>query len=141
MADRSQSLNSVIGPGSIFEGKFYISGSLKIDGKFQGEIKTEDELIIGETGRVKTNIKAKSVIISGTMIGNIQAREEVRLERNGKLLGDVESPVLHLTPGVLLKGHMTITGGQKKDVEKIIEESFGDSITKSESNKEQEKKK
>lgn len=140
MADRSQSLNSVIGPGSIFEGKFYISGSLKIDGKFQGEIKTEDELIIGETGRVKTNIKAKSVIISGTMIGNIQAREEVRLEKNGKLLGDVESPVLHLTPGVLLKGHMTITGGQKKDIEKIIDESFGESITKTES-KEQEKKK
>lgn len=80
------------------------------------------------------------MIISGTMIGNIQAREEVRLEKNGKLLGDVESPVLHLTPGVLLKGHMTITGGQKKDIEKIIDESFGESITKTES-KEQEKKK
>ncbi|MFN3604180.1 MAG: polymer-forming cytoskeletal protein [Leptonema sp. (in: bacteria)] len=140
MANRSDSLNSVIGPGSIFEGKFYISGSLKIDGKFQGEIRTEDELIIGETGKVKTNIKAKNVVIAGTMIGNIQAREEIRIEKNGKLLGDLETPVLHLTPGVIVKGQMTITGGQKKDIEKIIEESFGETTQKSE-NKEQNKKK
>lgn len=140
MANRSESLNSVIGPGSIFEGKFYISGSLKIDGKFQGEIKTEDELIIGETGKVKTNIKAKSVLIAGTMIGNIQAKEEVRIEKSGKLLGDIESPVLHLTPGVIIKGQMTITGGQKKDIEKLIEESFGETTPKEEP-KDQIKKK
>ncbi len=128
MANRSESLNSVIGPGSIFEGKFYISGSLRIDGKFQGEIKTEDELVIGETGKVKTNIKARSVIIAGTMIGNIQATEEVRIEKNGKLLGDVETPVLYLTPGIIAKGMMNITGGQKKDVEKLILESFGEGL-------------
>jgi cytoskeletal protein CcmA (bactofilin family) len=144
MANRSESLNSVIGPGSIFEGKFYISGSLRIDGKFQGEIKTEDELVIGETGKVKTNIKARSVVIAGTMIGNIQATEEVRLEKNGKLLGDVETPILYLTPGVIAKGMMTITGGQKKDVEKLIEESFGEGLQaegKEKASQKEEKKK
>lgn len=144
MANRSESLNSVIGPGSIFEGKFYISGSLRIDGKFQGEIKTEDELVVGETGKVKTNIKARSVVIAGTMIGNIQAIEEVRLEKNGKLLGDVETPILYLTPGVIAKGMMTITGGQKKDVEKLIEESFGEGLQaegKEKASQKEEKKK
>ncbi|MCX7809353.1 MAG: polymer-forming cytoskeletal protein [Leptospiraceae bacterium] len=144
MANRSESLNSVIGPGSIFEGKFYISGSLRIDGKFQGEIKTEDELVVGETGKVKTNIKARSVVIAGTMIGNIQATEEVRLEKNGKLLGDVETPILYLTPGVIAKGMMTITGGQKKDVEKLIEESFGEGLQaegKEKASQKEEKKK
>jgi Integral membrane protein CcmA involved in cell shape determination len=144
MANRSESLNSVIGPGSIFEGKFYISGSLRIDGKFQGEIKTEDELVVGETGKVKTNIKARSVVIAGTMIGNIEATEEVRLEKNGKLLGDVETPILYLTPGVIAKGMMTITGGQKKDVEKLIEESFGEGLQaegKEKASQKEEKKK
>jgi cytoskeletal protein CcmA (bactofilin family) len=144
MANRSESLNSVIGPGSIFEGKFYISGSLRIDGKFQGEIKTEDELVVGETGKVKTNIKARSVVIAGTMIGNIQATEEVRLEKNGKLLGDVETPILYLTPGVIAKGMMNITGGQKKDVEKLIEESFGEGLQaegKEKASQKEEKKK
>lgn len=130
MATRSDSLNSVIGPGSIFEGKFYISGSLRIDGKFEGEIRTEDELVVGETGKVRTNIKARTVAISGTMIGNIVADEEVRLDRGGKLLGDVDTPVLHLNPGVVAQGTINITGGQKKDVRKLIEESFGESTSR-----------
>ncbi|HMZ37562.1 MAG TPA: polymer-forming cytoskeletal protein [Leptospiraceae bacterium] len=115
----------MIGPGSIFEGKFYISGSLKIDGKFEGEIKTEDALVVGETGKIKTNITAKNVVVAGTMIGNIQAESEVRLEKSGKLLGDITAPMLNIQPGVIAKGTITITGGQKKDVRKVIEESYG----------------
>ncbi|HQI18786.1 MAG TPA: polymer-forming cytoskeletal protein, partial [Leptospiraceae bacterium] len=125
MAGRNDSMNSVIGPGSIFEGKFYISGSLKIDGKFEGEIKTEDALVVGETGKIKTNITAKNVVVAGTMIGNIQAESEVRLEKSGKLLGDITAPMLNIQPGVIAKGTITITGGQKKDVRKVIEESYG----------------
>ena len=125
MAGRNDILNSVIGPGSIFEGKFYISGSLRIDGKFEGEIKTEDELVVGETGKVKTNISAKNVLVAGTMIGNITAENEVRLDKSGKVLGDIHTPVLHLTPGVVAQGMVTITGGVKKDVKKVVEESYG----------------
>ena len=125
MAGRSDYLNSVIGPGSIFEGKFYISGSLKIDGKFEGEIKTEDALVVGESGKMRTNISAKSVTVAGTMIGNITADEEIRLEKTGKVMGDITAPVLHVAPGVIAQGSITITGGQKKDVQKIIEESYG----------------
>jgi len=123
-------LNSIIGAGSIFEGNFYISGSLRIDGKFEGEIKTEEALVVGETGKVRTNISAKSVTVAGTMIGNIRAEEEVRLDKTGKILGDIETPVLYLTPGVVASGKIHITGGQKKEAKKIVEESFGGSAPK-----------
>ncbi|EMY69853.1 bactofilin family protein [Leptospira vanthielii] len=125
MAIGKDSINSVIGPGSIFEGKFYIAGSLRIDGKFEGDIKTEDALVIGETGKVKTNISAREVIVSGTLIGNIKAENEVKLEGTGRMLGDITAPYLELQKGVVAKGSITITGGQKKDVRKIVEESFG----------------
>ncbi|AOP35101.1 cell division protein [Leptospira tipperaryensis] len=129
MAIGKENNNSVIGPGSIFEGKFYIAGSLRIDGKFEGEIKTDDTLYIGETGKVRTNISAREVTVSGTMIGNIKAENEVRLEETGRLLGDITAPALHLAKGVVAKGNITITGGQKKDVKKIVEESFGGTRT------------
>ncbi len=125
MAARNDTINSVIGPGSIFEGKFYISGSLRIDGKFEGDIKTEDSLLVGETGKVKTNIQARSVVVAGTMIGNISAQEEVRLEKGGKVLGNIETPILNMAPGVLAQGAITITSGEKRQVKKLIEESFG----------------
>jgi len=117
--------NSVIGEGSIFEGKFYIAGSLKVDGKFEGEIKTEETLMIGETGKIKTDIKAQEVVLAGTLLGDIYAGQEVVLTDTGKMLGNITSPVLTLSKGTVVKGSINITGGAKKDVKKMVEESFG----------------
>lgn len=125
MAGKSDIINSTIGEGSVFEGKFYISGSLRVDGKFEGEIKTDDELVVGETGKVKTNINAKSVVVAGTVIGNISADDEVRLLETGRVLGDIVTPTLSIQRGVIAQGHITITGGHKKDAKKIIEDSYG----------------
>jgi cytoskeletal protein CcmA (bactofilin family) len=124
MALKNEGTNSTIGEGSVFEGKFYISGSLKIDGKFEGEIKTDEELMVGESGRVKTNITAKSVVIAGTVIGNITARGEVRLLETGKVLGDITAPMITLSKGVIVSGNINITGGNKKDIKKIVEEAY-----------------
>ncbi len=130
MAGKGDAVNSTIGEGSIFEGKFYISGSLRIDGKFEGEIKTDEELVVGETGKVKTNIVAKSVVVAGTVIGNITADDEVKLLETGRVLGDITTPILTIQRGVIAKGAITITGGQKKDIKKLIEESYGDGAGK-----------
>jgi cytoskeletal protein CcmA (bactofilin family) len=124
MAQKNEGMNSTIGEGSSFEGKFYISGSLRIDGKFEGEIKTDEELVVGETGRVKTDIIAKSVVIAGTVIGNINAFNEVRLLETAKVLGDITAPVINIQKGVVLMGNFIITGGQKVDPKKIVENAY-----------------
>ncbi|MBS0617971.1 MAG: polymer-forming cytoskeletal protein [Spirochaetes bacterium] len=117
--------NSVIGEGSIFEGRFYISGSLRVDGKFEGDIRTDEALVVGETGKVKTNIMAREVILAGTLIGDIDAKDEVRLTETGRMIGDISTPVLAISRGVVLKGNVSIHGGHKKDPRKIVEESYG----------------
>ncbi|MDY6967659.1 MAG: polymer-forming cytoskeletal protein [Spirochaetota bacterium] len=124
MAGRNDSINSTISEGSVFEGKFNICGSLKIDGKFEGEIKTEEELIIGETGKVKTNIEARTVVVSGTVIGNIKAREEVKLLGTSKVRGDITTPFLSIERGVIIQGNVVITGDHNGDIDKFIEDSF-----------------
>lgn len=118
--------NSVIGEGSTFEGTFHVPGSLKVDGRFEGEIKTEGHLIIGTTGKVKTTIlSARRVTVAGTLIGNIEAQEEVSLLETGRVLGNIQTPKLHLSEGVVTEGQITITGGQQKDIHRVVEESFG----------------
>ncbi len=125
--------NSTIGEGSSFEGKFYIKGSLRIDGKFEGEIKTDEELVVGETGRVKTNIRAKSVVIAGTVIGNIKAENEVTLLATGMVKGDISTPVLTIQKGVIADGKITITGGHKSGISKLIDDNyFGKPLTQAE---------
>ncbi len=125
MAAKNESqLNSVIGEGSIFEGKFFINGSLQINGRFEGEIKTRDQLIVGETGKVKTDIFAKRVVVGGTVIGNIEADEVVSLLSTGRILGNINAPKVNVEEGVVVKGEISINAGQKKDIKNIIEESF-----------------
>jgi len=130
MAGKNENINSTIGGGSVFEGKFYISGSLRIDGKFEGEIKTDEELVVGETGRVKTDIVAKSVVVAGTVIGNIKAYEEVKLLESCKVLGDITTPSISIQRGVVAQGNIIISGGHKKDIKKVIEDSYTGSASK-----------
>ncbi|UCF98599.1 MAG: polymer-forming cytoskeletal protein [Spirochaetaceae bacterium] len=118
--------NSVIGENSVFEGRFYVSGSILIEGKFDGEIKTEDHLTVGPTGKVKTDIYARKVTVGGTLIGNITATEEVDLLANGKVLGNISTPKLNVENGVLIQGMVTITGGQTDNVAQVIRQSFGE---------------
>ena len=125
MATKNDSqLNSVIGDGSIFEGKFFINGSLEIDGRFEGDIRTKEHLIVGETGKVKTDISAKRVTVGGTVIGNIEADEEVSMLSTGRVLGNIKAPKVNIEDGVVVEGEISISGGQKKGIRNIIEESY-----------------
>lgn len=125
MPSKNETSNCVIGEGSIFDGRFYVNGSILIEGKFQGDIKTDDQLVVGPTGKVKTDIVARRVTIAGTLIGNIVASEEVSLLHTGKVLGNISTPRLSVEPGVITEGKVTITSGQTDDTKKLIEESFG----------------
>lgn len=118
-------INSMIGEGSVFQGKFFVHGSLQIDGKFEGEVRTEEHLIIGETGKIRTEIiRAKKITVAGVVIGDIEALEEVRLVSTGRVLGNVTTPQMLMEPGVVVQGKVLINGGQKKDVAKLIEDSY-----------------
>jgi cytoskeletal protein CcmA (bactofilin family) len=125
MPSKNETSNCVIGEGSIFDGRFYVNGSILIEGKFQGDIKTDDQLVVGPTGKVKTDIVARRVTIAGTLIGNIVASEEVNLLHTGKVLGNISTPRLTVEPGVITEGRVTITSGQAEDTKKLIEDSFG----------------
>ena len=107
-------INSIIGEGSVFQGKFFVHGSFQVDGKFEGEIRTEEHLFVGETGKVKTEVlRAKKITIAGVVLGDVEALEEVRLLSTGRVLGNVTSPQLTMEPGVVVKGSVNITAGQR----------------------------
>lgn len=120
-------INSVIAENTSFNGTFLVKGSLQIDGKFEGELKIDGHLIIGTNGKVKTNtIITDSITIAGTLIGNISARNEVVLLETGRVLGNIEAPKIDVGEGAVIQGSVTITGGQKKSISKVVQESFTD---------------
>jgi cytoskeletal protein CcmA (bactofilin family) len=101
-------VNSIIGAGSEFKGEFKINGLLRIDGRFQGTIETEGKVLIGQTGEALTDIKARLVIIGGSVRGNIFASERVVFLSTGSISGNVITPSIVMEEGVIFEGSCTI---------------------------------
>ncbi len=113
-ATNSSNLSAFIDPGSPFEGKLSFKDTVRIDGSFQGEISSENTLIVGEWGEVQASIQSSSVVISGTVIGDINARRQVVLHKTAKLSGDVTTPSLVVEEGAVFNGQIKMTSGDAK---------------------------
>lgn len=109
---KSADLSAYIDEGSEIEGKYRFSGTLMLNGKFSGEIQTQDTLIIGEKGVVNAIVRAGTVIISGEVVGNVNATERVELRGTARVFGDVEAPVVIVEEGVLFDGHCRMNKGR-----------------------------
>ena len=82
---------------------------LKIEGKFEGEMVTnEGELIVGKTGMVKANVKVKNAIIEGHLDGNVFAAEKVELKQKAQLIGDLQAKTLVIEEGVVFVGQCNV---------------------------------
>lgn len=88
-----------------FDGVLQFSKPLRIDGKFKGKINSNSDLIIGTDAEVKAEIKARKVIISGTVWGNIEAEEKLDILPSGKLYGNIRTAKLKIADGVIFEGN------------------------------------
>jgi len=117
-------INSTIGEESFFEGRYAVKGSLRIDGKFEGESLLVDQLLVGAKGRVKTDILATNVVVEGIVIGNISASRRILLLSTARVLGDIKTPELIIQDGVVLEGKCTISHIQINDPKIYIESLY-----------------
>ena len=97
--------HTILGPEACFDGKLTFQGAVRIDGKFSGEIVTEDVLVVGEGAEVTATVWVGSLILNGTLRGNVRAKRAVELHAPARLYGDVETPQLVIHSGVIFEGH------------------------------------
>ncbi len=120
----SDGATNVIGENSYFSGSFVIKGSLRIDGNFEGKSLKAEQIYVGNTGRVRTNIEAISVIVEGLVIGNILATSRVLLMPTARILGDIKTPELIIQNGVILEGRCNISNDLKSSAKNLIEADY-----------------
>ena len=86
-------LTAFIDQGSEFSGKLSFKDTVRIDGKFEGEIASENTLIVGESGCVHANIRSELVVISGEVKGEVVATLKTQafsVEEGAQFNGTVE---------------------------------------------------
>ena len=102
-----------IGQGVVVEGKIMSAQDLRIDGKVEGTIEVGNHgLILGAGAAVKANLTARTILISGVVIGNVTATERVDLQATGSVEGDISTPRLVMVDGAVVKGKVATRGNR-----------------------------
>ncbi len=98
-------VNTLIGVGTEIKGNLKATGGIRIDGRVDGEILHDGDLVVGEEGVVEANIKTRNATIAGEVHGNIEASGRVEIVATGKLLGDIVVTTLIINEGALFDGN------------------------------------
>lgn len=99
------SINSIIGNGSAITGNFKVNGFIRVDGDIDGNLETDGNVIIGEHARIRGNVTAKNITIGGIVLGDVSAKEGLKLLSTSAVIGDVICRKIQIDDGVLLHGH------------------------------------
>src|SRR5713226_1451637 len=95
-----------VGRGVEFKGVITYNGTVRIDGRLDGEIHTEGILVVGEDAVLTAQVTAGTVISRGKITGDIVASGKVRLLAPAVLNGSVKAPLLSIEEGVLFNGSL-----------------------------------
>ena len=112
----NDNLNAFLGEGTSFKGNLTFEGTVRIDGKLEGEIFTKDTLVVGEGATVKATIHTGVLVVGGAVHGDITAEKKVELHASARLYGNLSTPLLSIAEGVIFEGSCTM--GKKPPGEK-----------------------
>jgi len=107
-------LTAFIDQGSEFSGKLSFKDTVRIDGHFQGEIASDNTLIVGESGLVEASIDSEIVIVSGEVRGDIRARHKIVLHKTARICGNLHTTSLVVEEGSQLNGKIEMGKTQSK---------------------------
>jgi len=108
-------IGAFLGKETLFEGKMTFRGIFRVDGKFEGEIFESGTLIVGESAVVKGKIGVDTIIINGTVEGEVHAEERVEIHTTGIFFGTLVTPILSVNEGGMLDGHCRMEEKQKRE--------------------------
>jgi cytoskeletal protein CcmA (bactofilin family) len=97
---------TLLAKGVVLKGEIHVEGTVRIDGRLDGDIQTKGQVIIGEDGLVQGTITAGTVVSSGRIKAKVMANERVHLMKTATLIGEVLTPLLLIEEGAKLQGVM-----------------------------------
>lgn len=122
--DETSGTTAFLGKGSRVTGKLVFEGTVRIEGKVEGEISAQDTLTIGETADVNAQINGGTVIVHGRVQGDIGARKRLEIRAPGKVFGNIATPSLVIHEGVIFEGQCSMSATETSKLEKDRKVTF-----------------
>jgi cytoskeletal protein CcmA (bactofilin family) len=101
---------TLLGRTVVAQGQLTANEDLLIEGQFQGNITLDDHcLTVGTEGHVKAEVRARQVVVLGSVTGNVATREKIEIRRTGHVVGDLQAASVAIEEGAYFKGSIDIT--------------------------------
>lgn len=100
---------AIIGKSVVLKGQIYGREDVTIDGEVEGTVELQEHrLTVGPNGKVVATIKAREIVVLGTVHGNIETREKIDIRKDAKVVGDIRTARIVIEDGAYFKGSIDI---------------------------------
>lgn len=101
---------TIISNGVKIDGKITSSGNIRVDGEVQGDIISQSNVTVGQSGKVNGKIDAKVITVGGSVLGTATAKEKLVLESKAVFNGDLFTKILVVEDGAKFEGNSKMSG-------------------------------
>jgi cytoskeletal protein CcmA (bactofilin family) len=106
--DNNATPQSIISNDIEITGTIKGSGSVRIDGKLEGELHCGGDAVIGKSAQIKGNLVVNSVSIEGSVQGNVTANDRIEMKSSARVTGDIRAKRLSVEDGVTFIGRSEV---------------------------------
>lgn len=97
-------IKSLIGQDAVFEGTLRAKETTRVDGLIKGDIRIEETLILGISGKVVGNVNASTIMVGGQVEGDLHAKEKIIISATGKVNGNLHTKKLIVDENAVFHG-------------------------------------
>lgn len=106
---------AVIGAGMTIKGEVHSQEDLYVDGEVDGALELKEHcLTVGPNGKTHSSVRAREVVVLGSIQGNVEARDKIAIRKNGRLVGDIKTAGIIIDDGAYFKGSIDIVKTDSK---------------------------
>ena len=113
-------ITAFLGKGTEFKGVLSFEGTIRVDGRVEGEVLSKDTLIAGDEAHLQGEISVGTIISSGKIVGNVNASHKVHILAPGIIEGNIKTPKLIIEDGVTFDGTCEMASQLRPSDQKVV---------------------
>ena len=128
-------ISGLIDKGCSLEGRLAFDGTVQINGDFRGDIVSDGTLIVGPEARVEGRLNVGSIVVEGSVHGEVDAKTKIELRAGSKMTADIKTPSFMVETGATFHGTCNMLSENLHEISDRVmitpihnEEEVGDSL-------------
>ena len=110
----STRIDTLLGKAAVLNGDLEFAGGLHLDGRVNGNVRSSaadgGALSVSESGFIEGSVEVTSIVMNGTVNGDMHARERLVLGGKARVNGNVHYGVIEMAPGAVITGKLIPLG-------------------------------